>query len=304
MKALVGYTGFVGSNLKANGDFDRLYNSKNIETAFGTNPEILYYSGVPRAKFIANKNPDEDLAIIKNRVENIKKINPKKLVLISTVDVYKNPNGKDEDSPMEKEGLAAYGANRLYLEEQARLLYPDALIVRLPGLYGINIKKNFIYDYINYIPALLNTAKMAELSQKEKVLADYYADRGDGFFAVKPDIDKSVLKEILKKVGFSALNFTDSRGIFQYYNLQYLYKDIQIAIKNDIKLLNIATQPIEIGALYNKLTGEEFVNETSATPPYYDFKTKHRALFGGKDGYIQTSEFVYRDIKKFIGENI
>ncbi len=304
MKALVGYTGFVGSNLAANGDFDRFYNSKNIAEAFGTNPDILYYSGVPRAKFIANKNPDEDLDIIKNRVENIKKINPEKLVLISTVDVYKNPNGKDEDSPMEKEGLAAYGANRLYLEEQVRALYPDALIVRLPGLYGINIKKNFIYDFINYIPALLNTAKMAELCHKQPRLADYYADRGDGFFAVKPDIDRAALKEILKQVGFSALNFTDSRGVFQYYNLEYLYKDVQIAIENNIKLLNIATQPIEIGTLYNKLTGEIFVNHVAAVPPLYDYKTKHRALFGGKDGYIQTAEFVYGDIKKFVEENI
>ena len=32
---------------------------------------------------------------MKNAVENIRKIAPKKLVLISTVDVYKAPNGKD-----------------------------------------------------------------------------------------------------------------------------------------------------------------------------------------------------------------
>ncbi len=304
MKALVGYTGFVGSNLAAAGDFDGLYNSKNIGDAFGTNPDILYYSGVPAAKFIANKNPDEDLAIIKNAVENIRKINPKKLVLISTVDVYKYPNGKNEDSPMETEGLAAYGANRLYLEQQVRDMYPDALIVRLPGLYGKNIKKNFIYDFINYIPALLTESKMAELQVKEPDLKDYYADRGDGFYRVKTDINRADLKEILKKVGFSALNFTDSRGIFQYYNLEYLYKDIQIAIDNNIRLLNIATQPIEIGALYKKLTGDEFVNEIAAQPPYYDFKTKHAEIFGGSDGYIQTSEFVYNDIKKFTGEFI
>ena len=30
MKALVGYTGFVGSNLAAAGNFDGLYNSKNV----------------------------------------------------------------------------------------------------------------------------------------------------------------------------------------------------------------------------------------------------------------------------------
>ena len=39
MNALVGYTGFVGSNLYENGSFDSVFNSKNISDAFGTNPE-------------------------------------------------------------------------------------------------------------------------------------------------------------------------------------------------------------------------------------------------------------------------
>ncbi|MEG2500937.1 MAG: NAD(P)-dependent oxidoreductase, partial [Oscillospiraceae bacterium] len=33
--ALVGYTGFVGSNIAAAHPFDGLYNSKNIKEAFG-----------------------------------------------------------------------------------------------------------------------------------------------------------------------------------------------------------------------------------------------------------------------------
>ena len=304
MKALVGYTGFVGSNLAARGEFEGLYNSKNVQEAYGTCPDILYYSGVPAAKFIANKFPRQDMEIMEAAVENIRKINPKKLVLISTVDVYIEPNGKDEDSPMETEGLAAYGANRLWLEGKVREMYPDCLIVRLPGLYGKNIKKNFIYDYINYIPALLNEGKMAELSAKEPQLKEFYSLREDGFWAVKADIDRPALKALFKKLGFSALNFTDSRGQFQYYNLKYLYENIQTAIDNNIKLLNIATQPIEIGTLHRVLTGEDFVNEVASVPPLYDFRTKHAELFGGRDGYIQTAEFVYSDIKKFVEEFI
>ncbi|MBQ7902349.1 MAG: NAD(P)-dependent oxidoreductase [Oscillospiraceae bacterium] len=304
MKALVGYTGFVGSNLAAGYKFDGLYNSKNIKEAYGTNPDVLYYSGVPAAKFIANKFPDMDMAIMRGAVENIRKINPKKLVLISTVDVYKAPNGKDEDAVMDTEGLEAYGKNRLWLEGQVREICPDCHIVRLPGLYGKNIKKNFIYDFINFIPALLNEKKMAELSAKEPVLKEYYALRDDGFWAVKGDIDRTALKELFKKLGFSALNFTDSRGVFQYYNLKYLYQDIQKVIDNNIPLMNIATQPIEIGTLHKVLTGQDFENKVAAKPPYYDFRTKYAEIFGGRDGYIQTSDFVYNDIKEFVSEMI
>lgn len=300
MRALVGYTGFVGSNLNMYGDFGAVYNSKNIRQAFGSCPDVLYYAGVPARKFIADKNPRQDLEIIQNARENIKKIRPKKLVLISTVDVYKNPSGKTEDD--EPDAVNAYGKNRAVLEDMAAQAVKDCHIVRLPGLYGKNIKKNFIYDFINYIPSLLTDAKIASLAGTDRSIYDYYADRGDGFWRVKANIDRRQLKKVLEKVGFSALNFTDSRGVFQYYNLKYLYKDIQTVIDNDIRVMNIATQPVEIGRLYRMLTGKEFVNHITDKPPYYDFRTKYAEFFGRGDGYIQSREFVCRDIKEFVEE--
>ena len=91
MDIIVGYTGFVGSNIAAEHKFDYSFNSKNIGDAFGTNPDLCVYSGVRAEKFLANNDPDGDMAVINNAIENIKKINPKRIVLISTIDVYKNP---------------------------------------------------------------------------------------------------------------------------------------------------------------------------------------------------------------------
>ncbi|MBQ7815959.1 MAG: NAD(P)-dependent oxidoreductase, partial [Oscillospiraceae bacterium] len=170
MVSIVGYSGFVGSNLCASFDFDGKYDINNIKDAFGTNPDVLFYSGVPAQKFIANKFPQQDFETVQEALDNMKKINPKKVVLISSVDVYKAPNGKDEDSFMDKEDLHPYGANRLWLEEQVKANFDDYFIVRLPGLYGINLKKNFIYDYLNFIPSMLNEAKFAELSEKDAKL--------------------------------------------------------------------------------------------------------------------------------------
>ena len=98
MIALVGYTGFVGSNIyAAAGDqIQAVYNSKNIERAFGTNPEILIYAGVRAEKYLANHAPEKDMRFIYQAEENIEKINPKKLVLISTIDVFKVPKNVDE----------------------------------------------------------------------------------------------------------------------------------------------------------------------------------------------------------------
>ena len=154
MDAIVGYTGFVGSNLCSHHTFAGQYNSKNIKEAFGSRPELLVYSGVPAEMFLANKDPEGDLAIIKNAIENIKKIMPEKLVLISTVAVYPKPNGVDETDVIRTEDLSAYGKNRRYLEQWVEENVKDHLIVRLPAIYGIHMKKNFIYDYIHVIPAM------------------------------------------------------------------------------------------------------------------------------------------------------
>ena len=181
MKSLVGYSGFVGSNIALGIKFDNYYNSKNIKEAYGTNPDLLVYSGVPAQKFMANKFPEQDMEVIKEAIENIQKINPKKLVLISTIDVYNNPNNVDETAIINPDENQPYGKNRFFLEKWVMDNINDYLIVRLPGLYGQNIKKNFIYDLIHQIPSMLNEQKFTELLSKDDLIKDYYDKKDDGF---------------------------------------------------------------------------------------------------------------------------
>lgn len=302
---LVGNTGFVGSNLQSEYTFDELYNSKNITEAYGKNPDLLVYSGVPAQKFLANKEPEKDFEIIKNAINNIKNIKPKEIVLISTIDVYKEPVNVNEDTKIDTENLQPYGYNRYYLEKWVSENIENHLIVHLPGLYGKNIKKNFIYDLIHIIPSMLTYEKYQELLNKDNSIESYYEKQENGFYKVK-ELNKSeenILKTYFNNIGFSALNFTDSRGKFQFYNLKYLWKHIQNARENNIKVLNLATEPVEISEIYEYIKNEKFVNEVTNNVPNYDFKTKYAKIFEGKDGYIFSKEFILEDIKKFVKEN-
>ena len=305
MKVLVGYTGFVGSNIYAAGRFDAVYNSKNIKEAYGTKPDLLVYAGLRAEKYLANNAPEKDMELIVQAEENISKIDPKKLVLISTIDVFKNPRDVDENSIIDTVDLHPYGYNRYKLELWVRANYPDALIIRLPGLFGKNIKKNFIYDYINVIPFMLKTEKMNELVKIDPVIQNDYVMQDNGFYKVKSlsDEAKSILKERFEKVGFSALNFTDSRNIYQFYNLGRLYEDIQKALDLKITLWHPATEPVSAEELYQYLTGNEFNNVLGGTPVTYNYKTVYDKEFGGKDGYICTKEEVLISIKEFVDEN-
>ena len=302
MKALVGYTGFVGSNLYAAGGFDAVYNSKNIEEAFGTEPDLLVYAGLRAEKYLANNAPEKDMELIYQAEENISKINPKKLVLISTIDVFKVPNGVDEMTKIDTVELHPYGYDRYQLEVWVRENYPDALIIRLPGLFGKNIKKNFIYDYINVIPFMLKENKMEELCEKDADLKKYYNHQDNGFYKLV-DItneERSLLKEKFKKLGFSALNFTDSRAKYQFYNLRRLWSDIQIALDNNIKLWHPATEPVSASELYAYLSGKKFITELNGTPADYDYKTIYDNVFKGNNGYIADKNQVLKEIEAFV----
>lgn len=306
MKILVGHTGFVGSNLLNQTNFDFVFNSKNIHESFGLIPDLLIYSGVKAEKFLANSNPENDFQIIENAINNIQKINPKKIVLISTVDVYPIPINVSENSEIDNSNLQVYGKNRLYLENWVENNFDDYLILRLPALIGKNLKKNFIYDIINIIPAMLNQGLFDKLKPKNNWINEYYEKQENGFFKLiaLTENEKIDLKNKFLEINFTALNFTDSRGFFQFYNLKNLYHDIEIALKNNIKKLNLATEPVSVNEIYNVLFQKNFNNELNGAIPNYDFHTIHSKSFGQKSNYIQKKQEVLSSIKEFVNQQI
>lgn len=303
-KYIVGYNGFVGSNIAMKTTFDGKFNKENIEESFGGNPDLLVYAGVPAEVFYANKFPDEDLKIIENAENNIAKINPKKIVLISSVNVYPNDKQGYEDLEYDINELEPYGKNRLILENWVKQNCKDYLIVRLPGLFGKNIKKNFIYDLMNKIPSKLTTEKITELSKIDSRIYEYYNDNNNGFYSKKElnDGEKKELLEILDKVNFSSLNFTDSRGTYQYFNLSNLWSIIEKLLETDIKVFNVTSEPFTIAELYKYLYNKDFTNILNKPVANYNMKTKHDNLFSGINGYIYTKDEIFKDIKDFLEE--
>jgi nucleoside-diphosphate-sugar epimerase len=147
-EAIIGYTGFVGSNINSQHEFDDQYNSKNIEDIADKFYDLIVSAGARAEKWRINQEPEKDLAEIDGLIRHLKTVKTRKFVLISTIDVYKNPVDVDEDTKLDKDSLHAYGANRIHLEEFVQANF-DSLVVRLPGLFGPGLKKNVIYDFLN-----------------------------------------------------------------------------------------------------------------------------------------------------------
>jgi nucleoside-diphosphate-sugar epimerase len=146
--ALIGHTGFVGGNLLRQREFSACFNSTNIEGIAGRSFDLVVCSGARAEKWKANANPEEDLDNIERLTRALEHVEIRKLVLISTVDVFLEPVDVDEDSPAPTAGLHAYGRNRRRLEQIVSGRF-DALVVRLPALYGPGLKKNALYDLLH-----------------------------------------------------------------------------------------------------------------------------------------------------------
>jgi len=147
--ALIGYSGFVGSTLMKQTRFSALYRSTNIAEINGVSFDTAVCSAAPAQKWIANKDPSADRNTIDSLIAHLATVHCETFVLISTVDVFANPRGVDEDSVVDKTGLHAYGLNRRRLEEFVEQHFAHHIIVRLPGLVGPGLRKNIIFDFHN-----------------------------------------------------------------------------------------------------------------------------------------------------------
>lgn len=147
--SLIGYSGFVGSTLLKQTQFESLYRSNNIQEIFGKSFDTVVCAGAPAQKWIANKEPEADLQKIECLIKHLETVQCKLFVLIGTVDVFKSPLDVDESTQIDEEGLHAYGLHRRLLEKFVESHFENHLIVRLPGLVGPGLRKNVIFDFLN-----------------------------------------------------------------------------------------------------------------------------------------------------------
>jgi len=248
MKALIGYTGFVGGNLLKQISFDELYNSKNISDIRGKSFETIICAGAPAVKWYANKHPEEDFNTISSLIENLKQVTCDEFILISTVDVYNSPLNINENTPVDLNTLQAYGKNRLMLEQFVQTNFKNSIIIRLPGLFGEGLKKNIIYDFLH-----------------------------------NNNIDQ-----------------IDSRNIFQFYNLNQLYKDIETCREHSLKVVNFATEPTSVRELISFAFSIDFTNELNNPLVNYDMQTIHNAYFDKNIPYLASKLEVLEDVKNFV----
>lgn len=88
-------------------------------------------------------------------------------------------------------------------------------------------------------------------------------------------------------------------GVFQFYDLKYLWADIQKAITHNIRLLNLSTEPVSVAEIAEQIFNNGFTNNMPVPGPRYDYYSQHAALWGGQN-YQYSKQQVLADMKEFV----
>jgi hypothetical protein len=121
---------------------------------------------------------------------------------------------------------------------------------------------------------MLDKEKYRALSQTSSLIKDGYTLGDNGFYQCSCDNpgDRLLLKKDFERIVFSALNFTDSRAVFQFYKLSYLWEHLCMIMANDLRLVNLAVEPLSVGEILLAVRGTSFVNELPRPVPRYDLE--------------------------------
>ncbi len=146
---LIGHTGFVGSNLAQQHAYQEFYHSKTINEIVHRSFDALVCAGTPAVKWQANRDPEGDWKNIQKLLTALETVRAERFILISTVDVYPEPQGVTEELDLASLPNHAYGTHRLRVEQFVIQHFPNHHILRLPGLFGPGLKKNVLFDLLN-----------------------------------------------------------------------------------------------------------------------------------------------------------
>jgi nucleoside-diphosphate-sugar epimerase len=109
-----------------------------------------------------------------------------------------------------------------------------------------------------------------------------------------------------KNVIFDLLNDNNvekihAAGVYQYYDLGNIWKDINVALVNNLEVVNFATEPVATKEVAKYAFGIDFDNMPSdIKPALWDMRTKHASVYGGIGGYLYSKEQELKSIKEFV----
>jgi hypothetical protein len=110
-------------------------------------------------------------------------------------------------------------------------------------------------------------------------------------------LKKNIIYDLLND---NCLEMINPNSSFQWYPLTRLKNDIETAEKNNLKLVNLFTEPVPTKTIIDKFFKGKAIGEKAGPEAHYNLHTKYASYFGGGGDYIMSAEQVLGELGKYI----
>ena len=112
-------------------------------------------------------------------------------------------------------------------------------------------------------------------------------------------LKKNVIYDLLHD---NCLEMINPASSFQYYYLANLWNDINLAIDNNLTVINLFTEPLETKQIMERFFPDKKVGSKKSLEGHYDAQTCYSALWGKQGRYIYSQDEVLTQLAEFIRE--
>ncbi|GAA2749814.1 NAD-dependent epimerase/dehydratase family protein [Amnibacterium kyonggiense] len=112
-----------------------------------------------------------------------------------------------------------------------------------------------------------------------------------------PGLKKNVVFDLLHRNRLGALQ---PASAFQYYNLDRIAADVARAERADLRILNLAVEPITTADVVQEVFGREPLPAQSSPVVRYDVRTRHASALGGSGPYLYDRATTIAEMRSFV----
>lgn len=113
---------------------------------------------------------------------------------------------------------------------------------------------------------------------------------------VGPGLRKNVIFDFRNH---NNLDVIDSRGVFQFYPMVNLWRDIQTALAAGLKLVHLTAEPISVARVAREGFGLEFDQVLDRPAATYDMQTRYAEVFGGSGKHTYSARETLQAVRAY-----
>jgi hypothetical protein len=113
-----------------------------------------------------------------------------------------------------------------------------------------------------------------------------------------PGLRKNVIFDLRNGKQLELIN---PESQFQWYPLEHLPPDIDLAEASGLRLANLFTEPVPTRVILERFFPDAAVGAQAQAAAYYDLQTRHARVFGGSGRYVMSAASVLDELGAFCG---